>query len=95
MNGPRTEAGLTHLGNSNRFHAPIQACRTVLNQLVETDPTRYKWLYNFSLENPPHREQEYVRGLLQADRELGERILVTRLNMFQAREPAGTGSRSP
>eukprot|EP00898_Chlorokybus_atmophyticus_P004997 jgi/Chlat1/5499/Chrsp360S00833 len=60
----------------------FKALKTVLSQLSETDPPKYMWLYQFSASNKPHDSKYFLRQVIQEQQELGERIMVTRLNLY-------------
>jgi len=59
-----------------------KAVRTVLHQLSEMDPNKYKWLYQFTTEHRPSDSYNYCKTLFKANRELADRVLVTRLNLM-------------
>ena len=56
-----------------------KAVRLVLSQLQENDMGRYTWLYQFTTANKPNDAEEYCKALMREERELGERVMVTRV----------------
>lgn len=62
----------------------FKAVKTVLRQLQETDPTKYKWLYDFTAEHKPGESYNFCKALMKTNRELGERVLVTRQGLAKA-----------
>eukprot|EP00210_Caulerpa_lentillifera_P008068 g7704.t1 len=60
-----------------------KAVKTVLEQLNETDPTNYKFLYNFCVDNKPSQSYSFCKLLIKEKRELGERVLTVRVNLLE------------
>lgn len=60
----------------------FKAVRTVLGQLYEMNPTQYRWLYNYVVDNKPSDGKRFIRNLVKERQELGERVMVTRLSLF-------------
>uniref|UniRef100_A0A0D6R2H0 Chaperonin-like RbcX protein n=1 Tax=Araucaria cunninghamii TaxID=56994 RepID=A0A0D6R2H0_ARACU len=60
----------------------FKAVRTVLTQLYEMNPTQYTWFYNFVATNKPNDGKQFLRHLVKERQELGERVMVTRLHLF-------------
>eukprot|EP00899_Mesostigma_viride_P018964 jgi/Mesvir1/27069/Mv20762-RA.1 len=60
-----------------------KALKVMLEQLLEMDPKGYGWLRNFAAENPPRNGQEFVKALLLDRPQYAERMLATRLDLFQ------------
>ncbi|KAG0565895.1 hypothetical protein M758_7G020800 [Ceratodon purpureus] len=59
-----------------------KAVKTVLAQLSEMNPPEYAWFYNFVVNNKPQDSKLFVRILVKERQELGERVMVTRLHLF-------------
>ncbi|WCJ36888.1 Chaperonin-like RbcX protein [Euphorbia peplus] len=59
-----------------------KAVRTVLNQLYEMNPTKYRWLYDFVASNKPGDGKDFMRRLVKERQDLGERVMVTRLHLY-------------
>ncbi|KAL3696078.1 hypothetical protein R1sor_010154 [Riccia sorocarpa] len=59
-----------------------KAVRTVLAQLFEMNPTTYSWLYRFVVDNKPKDSKLFLQLLVKERHELGERVMVTRLHLF-------------
>ncbi|CAM6093973.1 unnamed protein product [Calypogeia fissa] len=59
-----------------------KAVRTVLAQLSEMNPHQYAWFYNFVVNNKPQDSKLFLRLLVKERQELGERVMVTRLHLF-------------
>lgn len=59
-----------------------KAVRTVLNQLYEMNPTQYRWLYDFVVNNKPGDGKRFIRNLGKEKHELAERVMVTRLHLY-------------
>eukprot|EP00271_Cylindrocystis_brebissonii_P004741 TRINITY_DN16577_c0_g1_i1.p1 TRINITY_DN16577_c0_g1~~TRINITY_DN16577_c0_g1_i1.p1 ORF type:complete len:214 (-),score=34.40 TRINITY_DN16577_c0_g1_i1:721-1332(-) len=60
----------------------FKAVRCVLGQLKETNPPVYTYFYNFVVDNKPQDGKIFVQVLLKERQELGERVLITRLHLF-------------
>ncbi|GJP42118.1 hypothetical protein CLOM_g1718 [Closterium sp. NIES-68] len=60
----------------------FKAVKTVLQQLLEMNPTQYSFLYNFTVHNRVVDGTTYIRTLVQERQELGERIMITRMDLF-------------
>eukprot|EP01018_Ginkgo_biloba_P032719 Gb_02161 [translate_table: standard] len=60
----------------------FKAVRTVLGQLYEMNPTQYMWFYNFVVNNKPGDGKSFLRLLVKERQELAERVMVTRLHLF-------------
>jgi len=56
--------------------------KTVLAQLSEMNPPEYAWFYNFVVNNKPQDSKLFLRTLVKERQELGERVMVTRLHLF-------------
>lgn len=61
----------------------FKALRTVLAQLQETDPTQYKYLYSFAVENNPSDGKYFIKELLKDRQDLGQRIIEVRMHLFK------------
>ncbi|CAM8952920.1 unnamed protein product [Rhodiola kirilowii] len=59
-----------------------KAVRTVMNQLYEMNPTEYRWLYDFVVNNKPGDGKRFLRTLGKERHELAERVMVTRLHLY-------------
>ncbi|GAQ80582.1 chaperonin-like RbcX protein [Klebsormidium nitens] len=59
-----------------------KAVKTVLAQLLEMNPSQYRWLYSFVVENQPQDSVVFIRKLVKEKQELAERVMVTRLHLF-------------
>eukprot|EP00246_Nothoceros_aenigmaticus_P012075 TRINITY_DN3575_c0_g1_i2.p2 TRINITY_DN3575_c0_g1~~TRINITY_DN3575_c0_g1_i2.p2 ORF type:complete len:233 (+),score=25.23 TRINITY_DN3575_c0_g1_i2:422-1120(+) len=59
-----------------------KAVKTVLAQLSEMNPQQYSWFYNFVVNNRPQDSKYFLRILVKEKQELGERVMVTRLHLF-------------
>lgn len=59
-----------------------KAVKTVLAQLSEMNPPEYAWFYNFVVNNKPQDSKLFIRILVKEKQELGERVMVTRLHLF-------------
>ncbi|KAL2642790.1 hypothetical protein R1flu_010377 [Riccia fluitans] len=60
-----------------------KAVRTVLAQLFEMNPGQYAWLYGFVVNNnKPNNSKLFLQLLVKERHELGERVMVTRLHLF-------------
>lgn len=60
----------------------FKAVRTVLGQLYEMNPTQYMWFYNYVVDSKPNDGKRFLRDLVKERQELGERVMVTRLHLF-------------
>ncbi|XP_024385588.1 chaperonin-like RbcX protein 2, chloroplastic isoform X3 [Physcomitrium patens] len=60
----------------------FKGVKTVLAQLSEMNPTEYAWFYNFVVSNKPQDSKLFLRSLVKERQELGERVMVTRLHLF-------------
>lgn len=60
----------------------FKAVRSVLGQLQETNPPQYAFFYNFVVDNKPQDGKIFLQTLLKEKQELGERVMVTRLHLF-------------
>ncbi|KAH7404631.1 hypothetical protein KP509_15G035500 [Ceratopteris richardii] len=60
----------------------FKAVRTVLVQLYEMNPTQYNWFYRFVLEKNPQDGKYFLKSLVKERQELGERVMVTRLHLY-------------
>ncbi|KAK4785477.1 hypothetical protein SAY86_002166 [Trapa natans] len=65
---------------SNYF--TYKAVRTVLHQLYEMNPTHYRWLYNFVVNNKPNNGKRFLQALAKERQDLAERVMVTRLHLY-------------
>ncbi|KAJ8770904.1 hypothetical protein K2173_022076 [Erythroxylum novogranatense] len=59
-----------------------KAVRTVLNQLYEMNPTKYRWFYDFVASNKPGDGKRFLRILVKEKQDLGERVMITRLHLY-------------
>ncbi|XP_042513961.1 chaperonin-like RbcX protein 2, chloroplastic [Macadamia integrifolia] len=59
-----------------------KAVRTVLNQLYEMNPTKYRWFYDFVASNQPGDGKRFIRTLGKEKHDLAERVMVTRLHLY-------------
>ncbi|XP_054818463.1 chaperonin-like RbcX protein 2, chloroplastic [Prosopis cineraria] len=59
-----------------------KAVRTVLHQLYEMNPPKYRWFYNFVVSNKPEDGKLFLRTLGKEHQELAERVMVTRLHLY-------------
>ncbi|GKU94039.1 hypothetical protein SLEP1_g7577 [Rubroshorea leprosula] len=59
-----------------------KAVRTVLNQLYEMNPPKYRWFYNFVVMNKPGEGKRFIRILGKEKQDLAERVMVTRLHLY-------------
>ncbi|CAI5481156.1 unnamed protein product [Closterium sp. Yama58-4] len=60
----------------------FKAVKTVLQQLLEMNPSQYSFLYEFTVNNGVADGSTYIRTLVQERQELGERVMITRLDLF-------------
>ncbi|CAI9106390.1 OLC1v1005533C1 [Oldenlandia corymbosa var. corymbosa] len=60
-----------------------KAVRTVLHQLYEMNPPRYRWFYNYVVNHKPNEGKKFLRGLQKEERELAERVMITRLHLYK------------
>eukprot|EP01018_Ginkgo_biloba_P008391 Gb_25794 [translate_table: standard] len=60
----------------------FKAVRTVLAQLHEMNPSDYVWFYNFVVNKKPGDGKVFLRFLVKEKQELGERVMITRLHLF-------------
>ncbi|KAI7984317.1 hypothetical protein LOK49_LG15G02109 [Camellia lanceoleosa] len=59
-----------------------KAVRTVLNQLYEMNPPKYRWFYDFIASNKPGDGKRFIRILGKEKQDLAERVMVTRLHLY-------------
>ncbi|PIN12355.1 hypothetical protein CDL12_15033 [Handroanthus impetiginosus] len=59
-----------------------KAVRTVLNQLYEMNPTKYRWFYNYVATNEHGFGKRFIRNLVKDKQDLAERVMVTRLHLY-------------
>ncbi|KAI4368619.1 hypothetical protein MLD38_017159 [Melastoma candidum] len=59
-----------------------KAVRTVLNQLYEMNPQKYRWFYDFVVSNNPGDGKRFIRMLVKERQDLAERVMVTRLHLY-------------
>lgn len=59
-----------------------KAVRVVMNQLYEMNPTQYRWMYDFVVNNKPGDGKQFIRKLGKEKHELAERVMVTRLHLY-------------
>ncbi|CAK9164687.1 unnamed protein product [Ilex paraguariensis] len=59
-----------------------KAVRTVLNQLYEMNPTKYRWFYDFVATNKPSDGKRFIRMLVKEKQDLAERVMITRLHLY-------------
>lgn len=59
-----------------------KAVRRVLDQLKETDPAGYRYLYEFTVENKPSNSLGYCKILVKNNSSLGGRVLDARLSLL-------------
>lgn len=59
-----------------------KAVRTVLQQLYEMNPPQYTWFYNFIVNHVPNTGKNFLQQLFKEKRELGERVMITRLSLY-------------
>lgn len=59
-----------------------KAARTVLHQLYEMNPPKYRWLYNYMATNNPTDGKRFLRHLGKEKQDLAERVMVTRLHLY-------------
>ncbi|KAL1307250.1 hypothetical protein HN51_049223 [Arachis hypogaea] len=60
----------------------VKAVRTVLQQLYEMNPPKYRFFYNFVATNEPSDGKRFLRSLAKEHQELAERVMVTRLHLY-------------
>ncbi|NJM27942.1 MAG: chaperonin family protein RbcX [Pseudanabaena sp. RU_4_16] len=60
-----------------------EAMRTVVNQLVETNPPLAHWLAGFPPSGKLQDGEEYIEALLQANQELAFRIMTVRQHLAE------------
>ncbi|KAH7286131.1 hypothetical protein KP509_33G059700 [Ceratopteris richardii] len=60
----------------------FKAARTVLLQLYEMNPPQYSWFYRFVADNRPQDSERFLRTLVKERQQLGERVMVTRLHLY-------------
>ncbi|KAL8527516.1 hypothetical protein ACS0TY_005384 [Phlomoides rotata] len=60
-----------------------KAVRTVMNQLYEMNPPQYRWLYHYVASNEHGYGKTFIRNLVKDQQELGERVMVTRLHLYE------------
>ncbi|GAB2277023.1 hypothetical protein Dimus_011731 [Dionaea muscipula] len=68
----------THILN----YFTYKAVRTVLNQLYEMNPPRYRWFYNYVASNKVADGKRFLRSLGKEQHDLAERVMVTRLHLY-------------
>ncbi|KAM0952022.1 putative chaperonin-like RbcX [Dioscorea sansibarensis] len=59
-----------------------KASRTVLHQLYEMNPPKYRWFYNFMATNRATDGKRFLRQLGKEKQDLAERVMITRLHLF-------------
>lgn len=59
-----------------------KAVRTVLHQLYEMNPPKYRWFYNFVATNKPGDGKRFLRTLGKEKQDLAERVMITRLHLY-------------
>lgn len=59
-----------------------KATRTVLHQLYEMNPPKYKWFYNYVATNNPTDAKRFLRHLGKEKQDLAERVMITRLHLY-------------
>ncbi|KAJ6828092.1 chaperonin-like RbcX protein 2, chloroplastic [Iris pallida] len=59
-----------------------KATRTVLHQLYEMNPPKYRWFYNFLVTNKPTDGKRFLRHLGKEKQDLAERVMITRLHLY-------------
>ncbi|KAI4383689.1 hypothetical protein MLD38_009496 [Melastoma candidum] len=59
-----------------------KAVRTVLGQLYEMNPQKYRWFYDFVVTNKPGDGKRFIRILGKERQDLAERVMVTRLHLY-------------
>ncbi|GLT74839.1 hypothetical protein SLA2020_466070 [Shorea laevis] len=60
-----------------------KAVRTVLTQLYEMNPPKYRWFYDFVVVNKPGGDgKRFIRILAKEKQDLAERVMVTRLHLY-------------
>ncbi|KAJ7570635.1 hypothetical protein O6H91_01G129600 [Diphasiastrum complanatum] len=59
-----------------------KAVKTILAQLHEMNPDQHTWFHDFVVKNKPQDGKLFLRALVKERRELGERVMVTRLHLF-------------
>ncbi|KAJ0982665.1 hypothetical protein J5N97_010920 [Dioscorea zingiberensis] len=59
-----------------------KASRTVLHQLYEMNPPKYRWFYNFLATNKASEGKRFLRQLGKEKQDLAERVMVTRLHLY-------------
>lgn len=60
----------------------FKAVKTVLAQLLEMNPGQYRWFYSFVVNNQVQDGKHFCRTLVKESQELGERVMITRLHLF-------------
>jgi RbcX protein len=60
-----------------------EAMRTVVNQLIETNPPLAHWLAGFPPSGKLQDGEEYIQALLQANQELAFRIMTVRQHLAE------------
>jgi len=76
------EENFDDVGKNLIDYFTFKAVRTVLAQLYEMNPTQYMWLYNYVVDNKPRDGKRFLRNLVKERQELGERVMITRLHLF-------------
>lgn len=76
------EENFADVGKHLLDYFTFKAVKTVLTQLYEMNPTEYRWFYNYVANNKPSDGKRFLRLLVKERQELGERVMVTRLHLF-------------
>jgi hypothetical protein len=80
--GGQYEEGFDDVQKHLLDYFTYKAVKTVLAQLSEMNPVQYAWFYNFVVNNKPQDSKLFLRVLVKEKQQLGERVMVTRLHLF-------------
>ncbi|KAK4765287.1 hypothetical protein SAY86_026377 [Trapa natans] len=80
--GGQYEDGFEDVQTQILNYFTLKAVRTVMNQLYEMNPTKYRWFYDFVGANNPGEGKRFIRKLVKENQDLGERVMITRLHLY-------------
>ncbi|ONK75246.1 uncharacterized protein A4U43_C03F14880 [Asparagus officinalis] len=80
--GGQYEEGFEDVHRQIINYFTYKAARTVLHQLYEMNPPKYRWLYNYMATNKPTDAKRFLRHLGKEKQDLAERVMITRLHLY-------------
>ncbi|KAK4772127.1 hypothetical protein SAY86_013902 [Trapa natans] len=80
--GGQYEEGFEDVQTQILNYFTLKAVRTVMNQLYEMNPTKYRWFYDFVGANNPGEGKRFIRILVKENQDLAERVMITRLHLY-------------